>query len=529
MAFGWQQSSVDLSTMLGGLGTLNLPILTIQDNFACIFDSDTNLHLIDNYGPSTTDILTIQALTNVMISNNNLIYYVKGGKLYYNNTSKSPNFTQVGTDMDYNDIGDATIDQENATTATIGVFVVGNTNIYAVVDGGARRLVSISSGAFDGATFAISSGSITDTITSLHIVPKLGGTSYYMIAMTANFLYVFTLFYALNGGDLDWTASLIFVRNIPNNVVWNNVRKVRMVSTNTTDQVVVLIPRNTKYAYCFGQLPSRGEPQIDYTIFLKASFFTYNNGDPLVDFDTGNYVNASPSAPVGEIIQAVSSKNGDVFSIVLVEDDGQQYICYICTSKNFYNAMENYILDNGISTPAVFVKEKFVGTQNEILSLGFQTGIGDAFEGAIAYDVVKGTYNGTLLPCLLKGTLVKTPSGWKPIETIREGDKVVAHNRKIVTVIKAGSWDNTYDGAERAAWVYKVPAGKMKTNTDLFISCYHRFVLPDGSTKIARQMGYPRATKEEISDNYTLYHLRLEDPENNHLLVNGGCVVECWH
>jgi hypothetical protein len=145
-------------------------------------------------------------------------------------------------------------------------------------------------------------------------------------------------------------------------------------------------------------------------------------------------------------------------------------------------------------------------------------------------------YTGTPRPCLLKGTLVKTPAGWAPIETIQEGDVVMNHNREMKKVIKTDHWENEYDTADRAAWVYKVPAGKLKASSDLYISCLHRFVFPDGSTKIARQMGYPRASKEEVckeeegkEGKYTLYHLRLEDPEKNHLVVNGGCVVECWH
>jgi len=146
-----------------------------------------------------------------------------------------------------------------------------------------------------------------------------------------------------------------------------------------------------------------------------------------------------------------------------------------------------------------------------------------ACDGSNAYEIV------FYAACLLKGTLVKTPNGYKPIELFAEGDFVTTHNNHVRRVTKVGKWVCSFKHHTLEQTVYKVPAGSMQNTTDLYISRNHRISNGFRLCNVDK-LGFSEALESEITSNgqYMLYHLQIEQGVTNFLVVNGGCKVESW-
>jgi hypothetical protein len=132
----------------------------------------------------------------------------------------------------------------------------------------------------------------------------------------------------------------------------------------------------------------------------------------------------------------------------------------------------------------------------------------------------------------LKGTLIKTPNGYVPIEKMKIGDEIVSDDGAIVKVTKIGKWEcdanNKYDKLDLSKVMYKIPTGEYKCTTPVYISHFHRILAPDKWLRFAKNLGCKVATASELSESglYTIYNLAVE--QDKHLVVNGGCVVESW-
>jgi len=139
------------------------------------------------------------------------------------------------------------------------------------------------------------------------------------------------------------------------------------------------------------------------------------------------------------------------------------------------------------------------------------------------------------IPCLLEGTEVKTIHGYVPIERILVGEKLISDFGKEIKVAKVGKWLKTFEEAPQdlSNIVYKIPKGEYGAQSDVFITHNHRFL--DQKQWILRlpyKVGLARAKRSEIvkdnqNNTYTLYHIRMENTDDN-FVVNGGCVVESW-
>jgi hypothetical protein len=134
-----------------------------------------------------------------------------------------------------------------------------------------------------------------------------------------------------------------------------------------------------------------------------------------------------------------------------------------------------------------------------------------------------------ILPCLLEGTLVRTPVGFKPIEAFQVGDVIMSHSNSVKKVLKVGRWDCCVQDQTLEQQMYKVPAGSYGALRDTFVSYFHKV----GDGKMMRfplNLRLPRAKESEFAKNgwYTLYHLQVENGLQNHLIVNGNCIVDSW-
>jgi hypothetical protein len=134
-----------------------------------------------------------------------------------------------------------------------------------------------------------------------------------------------------------------------------------------------------------------------------------------------------------------------------------------------------------------------------------------------------------ILPCLLEGTLVRTPVGFKQIEKFKVGDVILSHCDGVKKVLKVGRWDCRFKDATLEQQMYKVPAGSYGATKDTFVSHFHKV----GDGKMLRfpvNLGLRRAAESEFAKDglYTLYHLQVENGLYNHLIVNGNCLVDSW-
>ena len=131
--------------------------------------------------------------------------------------------------------------------------------------------------------------------------------------------------------------------------------------------------------------------------------------------------------------------------------------------------------------------------------------------------------------CLLKGTRVKILGGYKLIENIKVGDFILSHKGQLVQVLKTVSWDIKWSetATNESNTVYKIPAAILGCDEDTYISAYHQ-ILIDGKLVAAKDAGLELARESEVGSEFTFYHLHVVDYENNHLVVNGNCIVESW-
>jgi hypothetical protein len=79
--------------------------------------------------------------------------------------------------------------------------------------------------------------------------------------------------------------------------------------------------------------------------------------------------------------------------------------------------------------------------------------------------------------------------------------------------------------------MYKIPLNMFGARKPIYISRHHRIMTADGTFMKAHELNLNIAHKSEFTnknDIYYLYNLQLEDHTQNHLVINGGTVIECW-
>jgi hypothetical protein len=142
-------------------------------------------------------------------------------------------------------------------------------------------------------------------------------------------------------------------------------------------------------------------------------------------------------------------------------------------------------------------------------------------------DFANPTY--VLINCLLKGTKVKILGGYKLIENIKVGDFILSHKGQLVQVLKTVSWDIKWSetATNESNTVYKIPVGELGCNENTYISAYHQ-ILIDGKLVAAKDAGLELARESEVGSEFTFYHLQVVNYVDNHLVVNGNCIVESW-
>lgn len=152
-------------------------------------------------------------------------------------------------------------------------------------------------------------------------------------------------------------------------------------------------------------------------------------------------------------------------------------------------------------------------------------------------------------PCIIKGTFVLTPSGYKTVETLKDNDYVLTHlgeKVKIVKIFKSKVLPT------KKNLPYLIPKNSIRENYpphDLYVSRRHcicvyankdihknknvkdKWIIPEmyqdylERNKIKRKFIIQKQYSEE-NRLIEYYHILLPNYNTQHLVVNGGCVIE---
>ena len=216
----------------------------------------------------------------------------------------------------------------------------------------------------------------------------------------------------------------------------------------------------------------------------------------------------------------------------------------------FPSSITNFTIDYGFGKKDLIFQNGF---HVYVCDLKQQGNISTGFSKVVEYDLTirtisigakSGSNNTTLfinqpmgdavlVSCLLEGTIVKTPNGWTPIEKLKTGDYVTNQNGMAVRIKRMTKSRNEYNSKTNSnAMVYRVPVGQMGCTTELYVSKHHKIQQPDGTLLKAHKLNLELASQKEICDRfgrYVLYNLQVENHRENHLQVNGNCIVESWN
>ncbi len=123
------------------------------------------------------------------------------------------------------------------------------------------------------------------------------------------------------------------------------------------------------------------------------------------------------------------------------------------------------------------------------------------------------------VPCFLKGTLIRTPTGEVPIETLKEGDEVVTTTGEIkaITNIQRATVPPT-----ESTNPYKIPEGDLGATQDLYLSPTHGVRTAGGETVEAQFLGYPQEKMDTPVEYYNISIGRLR----SELIYANGVAVE---
>jgi hypothetical protein len=184
-----------------------------------------------------------------------------------------------------------------------------------------------------------------------------------------------------------------------------------------------------------------------------------------------------------------------------------------------------YTLTNNNSTVQITNEPlPIVTPTGTIQNMSFFAGVGQSVIGPPAYPArLIGNVGGTFINCLGEGTPILTPSGYRPIETIQEGDLILTGEGQTLPVLRK-SFEIVSKGAESAR-MFRVPAGRFGATQDFLVSKWHKIWTGEEGWVEAYRCGLAEI---DPSDTFPLYHLQISEDWKSHSLIAAGCKVESW-
>ena len=257
------------------------------------------------------------------------------------------------------------------------------------------------------------------------------------------------------------------------------------------------------------------------SINTEIKFFPVDiiGGNKTINLDTGNL-------PLNSLIALPLNTDGTVYIPI-----GSKYTSI--TKKTISPGTIRLIVKNDVVLPVITTTTT---TQAPITVGPDVKSYGDYFQiGTKWYKyIMAGSYPlilTTTTPCLLKGSSILTPSGYKLIETLSEGDFIVTHDGNIMPILKCSK--------QRIQWVTSLPQDKLVYKIEgkkpIYLTAWHKVMQQDGSMIEAMKCGLPLANKSEYCDEddvYEIYHINVKNWYLNNLVVDDGSIsgkiVESW-
>ncbi len=140
-------------------------------------------------------------------------------------------------------------------------------------------------------------------------------------------------------------------------------------------------------------------------------------------------------------------------------------------------------------------------------------------------------------PCFTPGSLIATERGWRPVEALRRGDKVVTRDNGLRCIAWAGRRDLTYADLSdlpdlRPVLIRKGALGPEAPVRDMLVSPGHRFLVaaagaPEGEILVAaRHLRHLRGVQTTHALGVSYLHLLLEAHE---VILADGAWTESFH
>jgi Hint domain len=126
------------------------------------------------------------------------------------------------------------------------------------------------------------------------------------------------------------------------------------------------------------------------------------------------------------------------------------------------------------------------------------------------------------IACLLEGTEILTPNGYKLIESLNIGDEIVTHDGRIKPIISTYIFQTTNNIKP-----YKIPKGEYGCIKDLYLSRGHSILVDNSEFCWPFKMDDLKESEDEHP--YTLiYYCLMTDDYLRDTLVANGVAVETW-
>ncbi len=276
------------------------------------------------------------------------------------------------------------------------------------------------------------------------------------------------------------------------------------------------------------------------------------NGSTESDFGFNNITNNTGTLLVGIQLAAGSFANNTTYDFILTDNssnqvplpDGSRILLYDYTPTTTNDVIDTVTFNDsnftgglGMNPTNQFSFANISTAQSLILGVMLPVVSGsDLYNSIVAGDTLTGTMrtassglpltstSATVMTCLYEDTEVLTPSGYVSVKQLKEGDEVTTSDGRTSQILKLSI---SKFGASYKTSPLIIKANSIAENyppKDCRISKYHMIQYNGGWIAPYKNEHIFKADESIRSIKY--YHIQLENFKTDHLVINGGLVVE---